>query len=266
MPGANGKKARRRSDAVVPIVGEKFCRASEERQLTVQKTSLFYPGDGFAVYEHQRWRHVGSPDGDRDLSEGKVSEGEETGELVFRVDSYGYDSHHVMGRRAPARDEVVLMGPCGDCILTVRRKWPSLHHRWEGFLGEKVDGQKPLFSARRHSIVGNSAGIFVEVYGMGGTGHREYRVEGSFSQRCCTVYYAHSDGVSTLREAEEGSAAVVAEIRRKVVSSASSAADVVSDNMVLGKDVFCLRLAPGFDAAFSMGLVLMLDQIMGDNV
>ncbi|CAA6667563.1 unnamed protein product [Spirodela intermedia] len=228
-----------RSDAVVPIVGEKFCRASEERQLTVQKTSLFYPGDGFAVYEHQRWRHVG---------------------LVFRVDSYGYDSHHVMGRRAPARDEVVLMGPCGDCILTVRRKVGRVP-------GEKVDGQKPLFSARRHSIVGNSAGIFVEVYGMGGTGHREYRVEGSFSQRCCTVYYAHSDGVSTLTEAEEGSAAVVAEIRRKVVvSSASSAADVVSDNMVLGKDVFCLRLAPGFDAAFSMGLVLMLDQITGDNV
>ncbi|CAA7410478.1 unnamed protein product [Spirodela intermedia] len=27
-----------------------------------------------------------------------------------------------MGRRAPARDEVVLLGPCGDCILTVRRK------------------------------------------------------------------------------------------------------------------------------------------------
>lgn len=27
----------------------------------------------------------------------------------------------VMGRRAPARDLVVLIGPYGDCILTVRR-------------------------------------------------------------------------------------------------------------------------------------------------
>ncbi|CAA6673256.1 unnamed protein product [Spirodela intermedia] len=218
------------------IVGEKAirCRGSdrgrkvlsglEERQLTVQKTFLFYPGDGFPVYEHHRRRH------------GKVSEGEEMGELVFRVDSYDYDSHHVMGRRAPARDEVVLLGPCGDCILTVRRK---------GYWGKGGRG--------RRSIVGNSAGIFVEVYGIGGTGHRE------------TIYDAHSEKGSTLGEAEEGSAAVVAEIRRKVVSSASSAADVMSDSMVLGRDVFCLRLAPGFDAAFSMGLVLVLDQITGDK-
>ncbi|CAA7410473.1 unnamed protein product [Spirodela intermedia] len=175
------------------------------------------------------------------------------GELVFRVDSYDYDSHHVMGRRAPARDEVVLLGPCGDCILTVRRK-PL---QWEGLLGEKVDGEgaqssgTPLGSSWRSTESEER--------------DTARRVEGSFSQRCCTVYDAHSEKGSTLGEAEEGSAAVVAEIRRKVVSSASSAADVMSDSMVLGRDVFCLRLAPGFDAAFSMGLVLVLDQITGDK-
>lgn len=48
----------------------------------------------------------------------------------------------------------------------------------------------------------------------------------------------------------------MAEIRRKVDAST---------NVVLGKDVFSLSLKPGFDGAFAMGLVLVLDQIDGDD-
>lgn len=64
-------------------------RCEEETHLTVMKTSLFFPGDGFAAYDSK-------------------------GELAFRVDSYGPD----------ARDtgEVVLMDAHGRCLLTVRRK------------------------------------------------------------------------------------------------------------------------------------------------
>ena len=60
----------------------------EETHLTVLKTSLFFAGDGFTVYDSK-------------------------GELVFRVDSYG-----------PEKDngEQVLMDASGRCILTVRRK------------------------------------------------------------------------------------------------------------------------------------------------
>jgi hypothetical protein len=46
----------------------------------------------------------------------------------------------------------------------------------------------------------------------------------------------------------------VAEIRRKVDAST---------DVVLGKDVLSLCLKPGFDGAFAMGLVLILDQING---
>lgn len=70
----------------------------------------------------------------------------------------------------------------------------------------------------------------------------EYQIEGSFAQRNCTFFNA--DKVS------------VAEIRRKVDTCA---------NVVLGKDVFSLSVKPGFDAAFAMGLVLVLDQIQGDD-
>ena len=75
--------------AAVAVVGEKYC-GDGERELTVRKTSVFYPGDGYAAYDHA------------------------TGELVFRVDTYG---------RGPSlADSLVLMDPAGVPILTVRRK------------------------------------------------------------------------------------------------------------------------------------------------
>ncbi|KAE8662940.1 Protein LURP-one-related 12 [Hibiscus syriacus] len=48
----------------------------------------------------------------------------------------------------------------------------------------------------------------------------------------------------------------MAEIKRKVDAST---------NVVLGKEVFLLSLKPGFDGAFAMGLVLVIDQINGDD-
>lgn len=115
---------------------------------------------------------------------------------------------------------------------------PSLHHRWEGFVGERTEAQKPIFSVRRSSIMGQSS-VTVEVFS---DPPEEYHIEGSFAQRCCKIF--------------NGEKEPVAEIRRKVD---------VSTNVVLGKDVFSLVLKPGFDGAFAMGLVLVLDQINGDG-
>ena len=179
----------------------------EEIHLTVFKTSLFFAGDGFSVYDCK-------------------------GQLVFRVDSYGPDTRDI--------DELVLMDPNGRCLLTVRRKRPSLHQRWEGFKGERMDGDKPIFSVRRASIIGRSrASLTVEMYDNPG---EEYQIEGCFSQRCCTVFNVTKESV--------------AEIRRKVDPTTS---------VVLGKEVFSLCVKPGFDAAFAMGFVLVLDQISGED-
>lgn len=62
---------------------------SEETNLTVRKTSIFFTGDGFTAYDCK-------------------------GELVFRVDTYGPDSRDL--------GELVLMDATGRCLLTVRRK------------------------------------------------------------------------------------------------------------------------------------------------
>ncbi|CAA2996958.1 LURP-one-related 12-like [Olea europaea subsp. europaea] len=116
---------------------------------------------------------------------------------------------------------------------------PSLHHRWEGFIGERIDGQKPIFSVRRSSIIGRFS-VTVELYTNTG---EEYQIEGSFANRHCTIFNAEKE--------------IVAEIRRKVDAST---------NVVLGKDVFLISLKPGFDGAFGMGLVLVLDQLNGDDL
>lgn len=186
---------------------EKGFASNEETHLTVRKTSLFYPGDGFIVYDCN-------------------------GDLVFRVESYGPDGRD--------KDEVVLMDANGRCLLTVRRKRPSLHQRWEGYAGERGEGQKPMFSVRRSSIIGRSS-VTVEMYDRAGEEY-QYQIEGSYGQRCCTFLNAMKESV--------------AEIKRKVDTST---------NVVLGKDVFSLCLKPGFDGAFAMGLVLVLDQINGDH-
>ncbi|CAN4086397.1 unnamed protein product [Withania somnifera] len=178
---------------------------SEEMNLTVHKTSLFFTGDGFTAYDSH-------------------------GQAVFRVDTYGRDSRDV--------GELVLMDATGRCLLTVRRKRPSLHNRWEGFLGEGEEGKKPIFSVRRSSIIGKSY-VTVEVYS---NPTEEYQIEGSFAQRNCSFFDA--DKMS------------VAEIRRKVDACA---------HVMLGKDVFSLSVKPGFDSAFAMGLVLVLDQIQVDD-
>ncbi|KAI3814997.1 hypothetical protein L1987_14647 [Smallanthus sonchifolius] len=133
---------------------------------------------------------------------------------------------------------LVLMDQYGRCLLTVRRKWPSLHQRWEGFLGERSEGEKPIFSVRRSSIIGRS-NMTVELFS---DPTEEYHIEGQFAHRNCTIY----DSAKKKK----------AEIRRKVDAST---------NVTLGKDVFLLTLKPGFDGAFAMGLVLVLDQINGDD-
>lgn len=127
-----------------------------------------------------------------------------------------------------------------SCLSCFGVQRPSLHQRWEGFKGERMDGDKPIFSVKRASIIGRSrASMTVEMYDNPG---EEYQIEGCFSQRCCTVF-------NVTKEA-------VAEIRRKVDPTTS---------VVLGKEVFSLCVKAGFDAAFAMGFVLVLDQINGED-
>jgi uncharacterized protein YxjI len=174
----------------------------EEVYLTVLRTSMFFAGDGFTVYNS-------------------------TGDVVFRVESYGGDNN-----------EIVLMDATGRCLLTVRRKVMSLHQRWEGFAGERFEGGKPVFSVRRSSMIGRSS-TTVEFYG---DSEEEYQIEGSFGHRDCRIVNMNK--------------VVVGEIKRKLD---------ISTDIIVGKEAFALSVKPGFDAAFAMGLVVVLDQIDSED-
>lgn len=120
------------------------------------------------------------------------------------------------------------------------RQKPSLHQRWEGFRGERREGDRAVFSVKRSSMIARSrTSVAVEVYDRPGV---EYLIEGCFRQRWCKVLNAGKE--------------TVAEIRRKVDPTTS---------VMLGKEVFWLCVKPGFDAAFAMGLVLVLDEMNGEN-
>ncbi|KAE8654514.1 Protein LURP-one-related 12 [Hibiscus syriacus] len=194
----------------VVIVDEKFC-FEEETQLTVHKTSVFFPGDGFVVYSPR-------------------------GEVILRFDSY-------YGPDSLPKDELVLMDAAGNGLLTLIRKKPSLHQRWEGLLGEKREKESPIFCVRRSSIIGRS-NVVVDVYGDPGD---EYNIDGSYPKRCCAIYSTSLESSSKLPKAE---------IKRKVDPST---------HVMLGKDVFLLCLSPGFDSAFAMALILVLDQMFDDG-
>ncbi|MBA0789974.1 hypothetical protein Gohar_014650, partial [Gossypium harknessii] len=75
---------------------------------------------------------------------------------------------------------------------------------------------------------------------------QEYHIDGSYPHRCCTIYNT---------SLESSSKEPMAEIKRKVEPST---------HVMLGKDVFLLCLRPGFDSAFAMALVLILDQMFDD--
>ncbi|XP_059072715.1 protein LURP-one-related 5 isoform X2 [Cryptomeria japonica] len=140
------------NSSVQAVVDKQFCHATATT-LTVWNKSLLFSGEGFTVFDSN-------------------------GDLLFRVDTY-----------ALAKSRFTLMDAGGKPLLTLRRKLPSLHQRWEGFLGDELDGQKPLFTVRKASILPMNECVQVFMTcGFFWKPCSDYEIEGSFSQRCCTIF------------------------------------------------------------------------------
>jgi len=152
-----------------------------------------------------------------------------SGNLVFRVDSYPSDP----------KGEVLLMDAAGRALLTMRRKRLSLQNEWQGFPGEFRDAQNPLFVVRRASLRISSKNT-AEVYVRSSAKSKKpsYRVEGCYAERSFTLLNSFNE--------------VVAEVKPKQVRS----------DIRLGGDVFNLTVRPGYNQAFVMGLIIVLDEIM----
>jgi len=104
--------------------------------------------------------------------------------------------------------------------------------------------RKPLFVMRRASSLLIPTKTLAKVY-MCSSGERNrskahcnYRVEGCYAKRSFTLLNRFNE--------------VVAEVKPKQVRS----------EITLGPDVFNLTVSPGYDQAFVMGLIIVLDRSM----
>ncbi|XP_057486573.1 protein LURP-one-related 8-like [Actinidia eriantha] len=181
--------------------------------LTVWKKSLLFNCDGFTVFD------------------GK-------GNLVFRVDNY-YSGN---------KDEITLMDASGNSLLTIRRKRLSLSDKWLIYDGESTIN--PMLTVRKQVNLLNTKPLAYASSGCGrGIGLNKYKsncsvnyeIEGSYTQRCCSVY-------DTKRRR-------VAEIKRKESVGGVS----------FGMDVFRLIVRSEIESPVAMALVILLDQMFGSS-
>ncbi|KAJ6797992.1 protein LURP-one-related 8-like [Iris pallida] len=171
-----------------------------ETVMTVWRKSLLFNCKGFTVFD------------------GK-------GNLLFRVDNYSSASN----------GEIVLMDASGKSLLTVRRKRLSLGENWLIYHGDEA--AKPRFSVKKHVSILPSKELARMTASRGLSGRPSYSVEGSYSQRRCTVF--------------DGLRRPIVEVRHKEAAS----------GVALGGDVFRLVVLPGFDASLAMAMVIALEQM-----
>jgi len=188
--------------------------------LTVWKKSLLFNCNGFTVYD------------------GK-------GNLVFRVDNYMAPSG--------AKGEIVLMDAAGKPLLTIRRKRLSLGDHWVVYEGEGGAGVNPRFSVRKkkHVNILNTkclAHVTTTTNNPTAGNKKEatrskvaYEIQGSYGQRCCTVYDEKKRSVAEMKQKEAplGTGRTVG----------------------FGIDVFRLIVGPEMDPSVAMGFVILLDQM-----
>ncbi|GMI97243.1 hypothetical protein like AT2G38640 [Hibiscus trionum] len=186
---------------------------TEEAVLTVWKKSLLFNCNGFTVFDSK-------------------------GNLVFRVDNY-MDGH---------KGEILLMDATGNPLLTIRRKKMSLGDSW--LIHEGETSVNPRLCVRKSMNILNKNCLAYVFPGNTTTttavrirnDNLIYEIEGSYSQRSCSVY--------------DDSRRLVAEIKKKEAVK----------GVAYGTDVFRLVVRPGhIGTDFAMALVILLDQMFGSS-
>eukprot|EP01018_Ginkgo_biloba_P006450 Gb_00432 [translate_table: standard] len=102
-----------------------------------------------------------------------------------------------------------------------------------------MEGQKPIFRVKRSSIFKSKTSVDVFMESNRGEKDFDYRIKGHYKERSCTVYTA------TKTIAAEGK---------------------LTAEEALSKDVLIVAVRPGFDQAFIMALIAVLNQMAGEDI
>jgi len=179
------------------VIGQQFC-APYPIELTVQKRVISFSGGDFNIFDSN-------------------------GNLILTVD----------GRAISLSDKRILRDQAGNTLITMKRKLPSLHERWEAYRGDGTRQENLVFKAGRSSVFQLRTSLEVH---LGCNSHADFKVKGSFFERSCTIYQG---------------TVVIAQMRRKYSVS----------QVLLGRDTFAITVNPGVDYAFIAALVVILDEI-----
>ncbi|XP_027343939.1 protein LURP-one-related 17-like [Abrus precatorius] len=165
------------------------------------------------------------------------------GNLVYRVDNYIVHPN-----------EVILMDASGNSVLTMRRRrklgFVDSWFVYEGEMGKQSTRRSKVGESRespvccvrkRVNILDGNPKVQAYVYRVASDSDKRqaaFTVEGSYAHRTCKVL--------------DDCKRAVAEIKRKQANS---------KDVSFGIEIFQLVVQPGFDPAFAMALVLLLDQM-----
>nr|BAK06914.1 predicted protein [Hordeum vulgare subsp. vulgare] len=156
--------------------------------------------------------------------------------VVFSVDGCG-----IIG----AAGQLVVRDADGTAILFIHKKGGvvqalSVHNRWRGYLMDYGEPSKPVFSLQDPKPVLSCAAGDVRVTvepKAGRKRHWDYEVTGSFAHRACAV--------------KSRGGHVVAQIGVK--------------GMMAGRDFYHVVVQPGYDQAFVIGVIAILDNMNGES-
>ncbi|MQM18888.1 hypothetical protein Taro_051888 [Colocasia esculenta] len=159
-----------------------------------------------------------------------------TQRVLFTVDGCG-----TLG----AEGQLLLRDGHGEPILFIRKKGGivqalSVQNQWRGYLMDYEGVGNSVFSLREpKSYLTKNCKIKVSVEPKGKNSW-EFEVQGSFAERACTIKDRRGNVVAQMG------------VQREIDAMAS-------------KDVYHVVVQPGYDQAFVVGIIAVLDNINGES-
>ncbi|KAK9986248.1 hypothetical protein SO802_031199 [Lithocarpus litseifolius] len=121
---------------------------------------------------------------------------------------------------------------------TVIAQLLTAHDRWLAFRGDSLNASNLIFTAKRSSFLQFKVKLHVFLANNTQEDVCDYKVEGSWNEKSCTVYHGQSSNI-------------VAQMHKKQTVQ----------SIVMGKDNFSVTIYPNIDYAFIVALIVILDEI-----
>ncbi|KAG8367140.1 hypothetical protein BUALT_Bualt16G0041700 [Buddleja alternifolia] len=153
---------------------------------------------------------------------------------VFRVDGCG-----IIGRK----DELILRDAEGNALLLIRRKGSmiealSLTRQWKGVTYDFSGSQKLVFTLKEpNSCFSKNTPIRISTESKDSSSYGNFEIRGDFPSRSCSIVNSTGDLVAQIGVREE------------------------VEQVMLGRDLYHVKIMPGIDQAFVFGVIAVLDYI-----